>query len=76
MKNWTLPFRVKVTGLTKPKDNMLEIEVTNSWRNRVVGDRGKPQKQRFTQTNITIQPQWELLDAGLLGPVQVMQSKK
>ena len=71
---WTPPFRVNVTGLLKKKNNILEIEVTNSWRNRLVGDRGKPQNERFTKTNVTIKPEWELLDAGLLGPVQILKN--
>ena len=71
---WTPPFRVNVSGLLKKENNILEIEVTNSWRNRLVGDRGKPQNERFTKTNVTIKPEWELLDAGLLGPVQVLKN--
>lgn len=66
---WTPPFRVPVT-LKKGK-NVLEITVINSWRNRLVGDRGLPEEKRITHTNITIRPEWELLPAGLLGPVTI-----
>jgi hypothetical protein len=38
----------------------------------LVGDRGKPQNARFTQTNITIKPEWEVLPSGLLGPVRLL----
>ncbi len=69
---WCPPFRVPVSGLLKPTGNRLEIEVANSWRNRLVGDRDKPQAERLTKTNITIKPDWELLPSGLLGPVQLM----
>jgi hypothetical protein len=71
---WAPPFRVNIASALKNGDNKLEIEVVNSWRNRLVGDRGKPQNERFTKTNITIKPEWELLDAGLLGPVQLIKS--
>jgi hypothetical protein len=45
-----------VVGLLKEKGNILETEVVNTWRNRLIGDRGKPQNERFTKTNITIKP--------------------
>ncbi len=72
---WCPPYRISVKGYLRAKNNMLEIDVTNSWRNRLVGDRGKPQSQRFTQTNILIRPEWELLDGGLLGPVQILKGE-
>lgn len=65
---WTPPYRMALDGL-KAGDNTLEVEVVNSWRNRLVGDRGQPQDQRYTKTNITIRDDWELLPSGLLGPV-------
>jgi hypothetical protein len=71
---WTPPFRVEVTELIKNKNNRLEVEVINSWRNRLVGDRDLLSQKRFTQTNITILPEWELLDAGLLGPVLISET--
>ena len=69
---WSPPFRVEVADALKPKGNVLEIELANSWRNRLVGDRDLPETQRFTRTNITIRKEWELLDSGLLGPVRVL----
>lgn len=72
---WTPPFRVPVSGIVKGKDNVLEIEVTNSWRNRLVGDRDKPESERFTKTNVRILPEWKLLDSGLMGPVEVLQAQ-
>jgi hypothetical protein len=68
---WTPPFRLDITDQLTKKGNQLEIEVINSWRNRLVGDRELPKEKRYTQTNITIKPEWELLDAGLLGPVEI-----
>ena len=72
---WCPPFRVPVTGLLKAKGNELEVMVVNSWRNRLVGDRGKPQNERITKTNVTIRPEWQLLDSGLLGPVRLMKGE-
>ena len=70
---WCPPYQVSVAGMLKEKGNILEIEVVNTWRNRLIGDRGKPQNERFTQTNITIKPDWKLEPSGLLGPVQLLK---
>ena len=70
---WCPPYQVPVGGLLKEKGNVLEIEVVNTWRNRLIGDRGKPQNERFTKTNITIKPDWKLEPSGLLGPVQLLK---
>ncbi|HYC83970.1 MAG TPA: glycosyl hydrolase, partial [Chryseosolibacter sp.] len=68
---WTPPFRLAVSNELRRKRNKIEIEVINSWRNRLVGDRGLPKRDRQTETNITIRPDWSVLDAGLIGPVQI-----
>jgi hypothetical protein len=39
---WTYPWSVNITGAAKPKDNQLEIEVTNLWPNRLIGDEQMP----------------------------------
>jgi hypothetical protein len=72
---WTPPFRVTLTDALKPKGNLLEVEVINSWRNRLVGDRELPDDRRFTKTNITIRKEWGLLESGLLGPVRILSAK-
>jgi hypothetical protein len=35
---WTFPYRVEVTGKLKPTGNVLEVEVANTWVNRLIGD--------------------------------------
>ncbi|MVT10123.1 glycosyl hydrolase [Chitinophaga tropicalis] len=72
---WAPPLRVPVSGILKTGENTLEIEVINSWRNRLVGDRDRPVEKRFTRTNITIRPEWELLPSGLLGPVTILREQ-
>jgi hypothetical protein len=68
---WTKPFRVEITDALKAGRNKLEIMVVNSWQNRLIGDRGKPQGKRYTKTNIKIRDDWKLRSSGLLGPVEI-----
>jgi len=69
---WRPPFRVDATGALKPGKNHVEIEVTNLWVNRLVGDEQPAAKERFTFS--TFRPYTKdspLLESGLLGPVTV-----
>ncbi|MGD9126312.1 MAG: glycosyl hydrolase [Planctomycetia bacterium] len=68
---WTKPFRIEMTEALVPGRNQLEITVVNSWQNRLVGDRDKPQSQRYTKTNISIDKNQKILSSGLLGPVEI-----
>ena len=72
---WCPPYRIaeSVSSILKKKGNIIEIEVVNTWRNRLIGDRAKPENERLTKTNITIKPEWTLLPSGLIGPVRLMQ---
>jgi hypothetical protein len=72
---WTMPFRADISNVLKSGRNQLEVDVINSWRNRLVGDRDLPQDRRYTKTNITIRRDWKLLDSGLLGPVTIIKNQ-
>jgi hypothetical protein len=39
---WKRPFRVDVTSALKEGENLLEVQVTNQWVNRLVGDEQLP----------------------------------
>jgi hypothetical protein len=75
---FTPPFRVVVDNL-KPKDNLLEVEVTNTSANRIRDlDRRGIQWQNFYDINfVNLNYQkfnaadWPLTDSGLLGPVTI-----
>jgi len=73
---WTKPFRLEITDALKAGRNMLEVTVVNTWQNRLIGDRGKEQKDRFTETNIKIKDEWKLRPSGLLGPVEIKFAPK
>ncbi len=69
---WTKPFQVDISGVLKTGQNELEIVVVNSWRNRLLADQKLSVEERLTKTNIQVKPDWQPLDSGLLGPVQIL----
>jgi hypothetical protein len=71
---WTPPFHADITEALQSGENHLKITVVNNWLNRLIGDRGKPQAQRMTRTNIKIRDDWELQESGLIGPVRILES--
>jgi len=44
---WCPPFRVKIGDAVKAGENTLEIEVTNTWDNRFIGDAAFPYKNLY-----------------------------
>lgn len=72
---WTYPFSVDITSAIRKGNNILEIEVTNLWVNRLIGDGKLAQNKRHTKTNIIKfdAPDSEkyLRKSGLLGPVKI-----
>ena len=67
---WRPPFRVDVTGALKPGKHYIEIEITNLWVNRLIGDEQPSVEKRYTFS--TFKPYTKdspLLESGLLGPV-------
>lgn len=65
---WKPPFQVDVTGVIHSGANQLQIEVVNTWANRIVGDARLPLKQRVTRMAQKLSVQGPL-ESGLLGPV-------
>ncbi len=81
---WTAPWQAELTGALKAGGNDLEIEVTNTWANRLVGDAGLPPEQRITRSNLQYERGARTLKAfqgvasedalqpsGLVGPVRL-----
>jgi hypothetical protein len=81
---WTAPWTADLTGAATCGVNTLEVDVTNVWANRLIGDAALPENRRFTNTNIlleagdrTVRPYRgygstdPLVTSGLLGPVRV-----
>ena len=71
---WQPPYRVAITTAVQPGANTLEVDVVNTWNNRLAGDAGLPVEQRHTSiTAPTVTKDSPLLPAGLIGPVTIRQ---
>lgn len=81
---WTAPWTAELTGKLKPGENLIEIDVTNTWVNRLIGDAALPKEKRVSKTNVYLLPEknefraWQgffasdpLRPAGLKGPVEI-----
>jgi hypothetical protein len=68
---WALPYRLAVpASLLHPGSNTIELEVTNLWPNRIIGDLQPGVTVPITHTNIRkYTAQSPLLASGLIGPV-------
>lgn len=76
---WKPPFVADITAAVRAGQNRLAVAVTNTWRNRIVGDTGLPDERRVTRVEPMLrkgQP-WlprtdaELMPSGLIGPVVI-----
>jgi alpha-L-rhamnosidase len=68
---WKAPYRVDVTQHLRAGSNKLEIEVTNLWVNRLIGD-AQPGAKPVTFTTLpTYEASAPLRASGLIGPVRL-----
>lgn len=72
---WTWPYRVEITRALRTKDNRLQIFITNTWANRLMGEKTLPAEQRLTWTSALDQTvHGQLRPSGLIGPVKVIST--
>jgi hypothetical protein len=70
---WTPPYRLPITPFLKTGSNRIEIEVVNTWVNRLIGDLQLPEKDRPTWVPVNpFHPDSPLQSSGLMGPVKVI----
>ncbi|HET8829617.1 MAG TPA: glycosyl hydrolase [Pelobium sp.] len=74
---WTDPHRINISSAVKKGNNQIEIGLTNTWHNRLIGDHNLPQNKRVTQTTAPYRLEGDpLLPAGLLGPIVIEKEIK
>jgi hypothetical protein len=57
---WKSPFRVDITDFAKAGTNKLEVDVTNLWTNRLIGDEQFPDDMGWEGSQLRDWPQWFL----------------
>jgi len=71
---WTAPWQVNISSAVKEGKNEVEIEVVNTWMNRLIGDRKLPKGQSHTWCTVNPYTTDSALEpSGLLGPVTIEQ---
>jgi hypothetical protein len=67
---WAMPYRLDITDSLVQGENTLELDVTNLWPNRIIGDAQPSATHTYTKTNIRkYTADSPLLPSGLIGPV-------
>jgi len=57
---WKPPFRVNISEIARKGDNKLEVKVSNSWINRLIGDEQLPADCEWVGNQLKSIPQWVL----------------
>ena len=77
---WTKPYRVDITNAVKGGQNSLEVAVTNTWANRMMGDEDFATDQYEEKDRIWTNARYRLrdkvlVDSGLVGDVRIVEEK-
>ena len=69
---WKKPFKIDITEAVKAGENSIQIKVTNTWVNRLVGDAQPDVKQKKTFTTMPFyRANSPLVPSGLIGEVKI-----
>ncbi len=69
---WTQPYELNIIKAIKQGENKIEIEITNTWHNKLIGDNYLPIEKRTTWTNAPFRLKDKpLLPAGIIGTVKI-----
>ncbi len=77
---WNAPFSIDITKYVRPGKNQLEINITNTWVNRLIGDKNVPKEEQICKL-YSPDPKWfkansKLPLSGLLGPIVIKTENK
>lgn len=73
---WKAPFTMDISSAVKAGENRIEVEVTNLWANRLIGDTVPGTvKHSYTSMPFYYSPATPLLPSGLIGPVRILLSE-
>jgi hypothetical protein len=74
---WAQPYRLDIAPFLKDGENTIEVEVVNTWLNRIIGDLRLPEAERKVKiyNNAWYIEPWTaaspLQDAGLIGGARI-----
>lgn len=72
---WTPPYALDITKALQAGTNTIEIDVTNTWHNRLIGDNKLPINKRMTFTTAPFRLKDKpLLPAGIVGTVKIVET--
>lgn len=70
---WTKPYELDISKAVKEGVNTIEIAVTNTWHNRLIGDHLLPENKRITFTTAPFRLEGKALQpSGLVGDVIIL----
>lgn len=72
---WKTPFRFDITDAVKAGANQIEVQITNMWVNRLIGDVQPGATQYARTSQQSYQPNAPLKPSGLIGPVCIESEK-
>jgi hypothetical protein len=69
---WTNPYRVNITEAVTSGENTLEIEVVNTWVNRLIGDSMLPENEQVMNYSFDPRMSKRLEESGLTETVKIV----
>ena len=69
---WTAPWQVEVTGSLHVGRNRVEVDVANSWMNRLIAEAASPTGEIFGPVAEVYAADAPIQPAGLSGPVRLL----